>query len=191
METFLWPGCESTQGETKVAVLVPGAGYKVESPLLSWPAEQLRARAWQVQAIRWTDDDEPGDDPHGFAARAVQQAFAEFPHAEHRLIVAKSFGTFCIPWAEAAQVPAIWLTPILTDDVIRRTLAETSKPDLLIGGSKDKFWATAAPSETTPTFVDILDANHSLEVPNDWRASLAAHVQVFTAIERFLTSRLV
>lgn len=190
METFLWPGCESNQDETKVAVLVPGAGYKVESPLLYWPAEQLRDRGWQVQAIRWTDDDEPGDDPHGFAACAVQQAFAEAPPADDRLIVAKSFGTFAIPWAEEAQVPAIWLTPILTDDVIRRTLTETSKPDLLIGGSKDKFWTPDTLSETAATFVDIQDANHSLEVQNDWRASLAAHVQVFTAIERFLTSGL-
>jgi hypothetical protein len=192
METFRWPGSESNQGETetKVAVLVPGAGYKVESPLLYWPAELLRDRGWQVRAIRWTDDDEPGDDPHGFAARAVQQAFADSAPADIRLIVAKSFGTFSIPWAEQAQVPAIWLTPILTDDAIRRTLTGTKKPDLLIGGSDDKFWATGALSETAPTFVDIQDANHSLEVPNDWRASLAAQVQVFTAIERFLTSGL-
>ncbi|MFE4228338.1 hypothetical protein ACFRJ8_10685 [Arthrobacter sp. NPDC056886] len=189
METFLWPGCESHQRENKVAVLVPGAGYKVESPLLYWPAEQLRDRGWQVQAIRWTGDDEPGDDPHEFAARAVQQAFAESPPADHRLIVAKSFGTFSIPWAEEAQVPAIWLTPILTDDLIRRTLTETAKPDLLIGGSKDKFWVPDALSEAAATFVEIQDANHSLEVPNDWRASIAAHVQVFTAIEQFLTSR--
>lgn len=191
METFLWPGCEANQGGNKVAVLVPGAGYRVESPLLYWPAEQLRDRGWQVQAVRWTDDDEPGDDPHGFAARAVQQAFAESPPADHRLIVAKSFGTFSIPWAEEDQVPAIWLTPILTDEVIRRTLTETKKPDLLIGGSKDKSWATDELSGTAATFVDILNANHSLEVPNDWRASLAAHVQVLTAIERFLTNRLV
>ena len=155
----------------------------------STPASYQR-RNCQVRAIRWTDDDEPGDDPHGFAARAVQQAFAESAPADIRLIVAKSFGTFAIPWAEQAQVPAIWLTPILTDDVIRRTLTGTKKPDLLIGGSDDTFWATGALSETAPTFVDIQDANHSLEVPNDWRASLAAQVQVFTAIERFLTSGL-
>lgn len=76
-------------------MLVPGAGYKVESPLLFWPAEQLKDRGWQVHGIRWTEDDEPGDDPHGFAA-------------------------------------------------------------------------------------------HSLQVPNDWRASLSAQVQAFTAVESFL-----
>lgn len=187
METFLWPGCASDpQGEPKVAVLVPGAGYKVESPLLFWPAEQLKDRGWQVHGIRWTEDDEPGDDPRGFAARAVEQAFAAAPRAAERLIVAKSFGTLAIPWAEEAQVPGVWLTPILTDEVIRRTLTGTRKRDLLIGGSKDKLWVIDGLSETAGTFVEIPGADHSLQIPNDWRASLSAQVQAFTAVESFL-----
>jgi len=187
METFLWPGCASNpHGEPKVAVLVPGAGYKVESPLLFWPAEQLKDHGWQVHGIRWTDGDEPGDDPHGFAARAVEQAFAEAPRAVERLIVAKSFGTFAIPWAEEAQVPGVWLTPVLTDEVIRRTLTDTRKRDLLIGGSKDKLWVTDGLSATAGRFVEIPDADHSLQVPNDWRASLSVQVQAFTAVESFL-----
>ncbi len=189
METFLWPGCAAKQqGAPKVAVLVPGSGYKVESPLLYWPAELLKDRGWQVYGIRWTDDDEPGDDPHGFAARAVERAFAAAPAAVERLIVAKSFGTFAIPWAEEAQVQAVWLTPVLTDGVIRRTLMETRKPDLLIGGSADKFWDTDGLSGTAGTFVEIQDANHSLQVGTDWRASLAAQTQAFTAVDRFLAS---
>lgn len=187
METFPWPGCAADQqSATKVAVLVPGSGYKVESPLLYWPAELLKDRGWQVRGIRWTDDDEPGDDPHGFAARAAELAFAAAPAAVERLIVAKSFGTFAIPWAEEAQVPAIWLTPVLTDGVIRRTLAETRKPDLLIGGTKDEFWDTDGLSGTAGTFVEIPDADHSLQVGNDWRASLAAQTQALAAVDRFL-----
>jgi len=189
METFLWPGCApDPQERPRVAVVVPGAGYKVESPLLYWPAELLKDRGWHVRAVRWTDDDEPGADPHGFAARAVEQAFAEAPPAEQRLIVAKSFGTFAIPWADGAHVPAVWLTPILTDDAIRRTLSETTKPDLLIGGSRDRFWVTAGLSGTAATFVEIPDADHSLQVPDDWRASQAAQAQAFTAVERFVAT---
>ncbi|QDW30884.1 hypothetical protein FFF93_014705 [Arthrobacter sp. KBS0702] len=188
METFLWPGCAQHQeGELKVAAVLPGAGYKVEAPLLYWPAEMLKDRGWHVRAVRWTND-EPGDDPHGFAARAVEQAFAEAPAAGQRLIVAKSFGTFAMPWADAANVPAIWLTPILTDDVIRRTLSETSKSDLLIGGERDKFWVTAGLTESAATFVEIHDADHSLQVPNDWRASQAVQAQAFTAVERFVAT---
>lgn len=187
METFLWPGCAPVQqGAPGVAVVVPGAGYKAEAPLLYWPAELLKDRGWYVRAIRWTDDDNPGDDPHGFAARAVEEAFAEAPDAGQRLIVAKSFGTFAIPWAHAAAVPGIWLTPILTDQAIRTTLSETRKTDLLIGGSRDEFWDTAGLPGTAGTFLEIDDADHSLQVPLGWRASQSAQAQAFTAVERFL-----
>ena len=187
METFPWPGCTPDQHDApRVAVVVPGAGYKAEAPLLYWPAELLKDRGWHVRAIRWTDDDDPGDDPHGLAARAVERAFAEAPGAGQRLIVAKSFGTFAIPWADAANVAGIWLTPILTDDAIRKTLSGTRKPDLLIGGSRDKFWVPAGLSGTARTFVEIDDADHSLQVPNDWRASQSAQAQAFTAVERFV-----
>lgn len=187
METFLWPGCPADeQGAPGVAVIVPGAGYKAEAPLLYWPAELLKDRGWHVRAIRWTDDDDPGDDPHGLTARAVEQALAEAPHAGQRLIVAKSFGTFAIPWADAANVPGIWLTPILTDAAIRNTLSGSRKADLLIGGSRDNFWDTAGLSGTAGSFVEIDDADHSLQVPNDWRASQAVQAQAFTAVERFV-----
>ncbi|QDY90071.1 hypothetical protein E7Y32_07500 [Arthrobacter sp. UKPF54-2] len=127
METFLRPGCApDQQGAPKVAVVVPGAGYKVESPLLDWPAELLKDRGWHVRAIRWTDA------------------------------------------------------------AIRTTLSRTTKADLLIGGLRDKFWDTAGLSGTAGTFVEIDDADHSLQVPNDWRASQAAQAQAFTAAERFV-----
>lgn len=102
--------------------------------------------------------------------------------------MAKSFGSFSIPWAEKAHVPEIWLTPILTDALIRKTLRETLKADLLIGGSEDRLWATDGLLETPGTYVQIEDADHSLQIAQDWRASLAAHAQAFTLIEQFVTN---
>lgn len=93
----------------------------------------LGALGWHVQAARWTPDDSPAADPHGFAANAAKQAFADSPSAGQRLIVAKSFSTLCLPWAEEARIPGIWLTPLLNDALVQRTLKTSSKNDQIPG----------------------------------------------------------
>ncbi|MCD4853450.1 hypothetical protein LN996_21730 [Arthrobacter sp. AK01] len=54
-------------------------------------------------------------------------------------IVAKSFSTLPILWAEETRTPGIWLTPLLTDERLRSTICASSKDDLFIGGSLDEL----------------------------------------------------
>ncbi|WP_454811760.1 hypothetical protein [Paenarthrobacter nitroguajacolicus] len=105
--------------------------------------------------------------------------------ADHRLIVAKSFSSLCIPWAEEADIPGIWLTPLLTDDRVRSTIGTSSKDDLFIGGSLDKLWDGGRKSEGAGAFVEVPGADHSLQIPNDWRASQKAQAEVFARVEAF------
>ena len=187
MESFTWAKASTNQPDTnKVAVLLPGSGYPVEGPVLFWVGEMLGALGWHVQAVRWTPDDSPGAAPHEFAANAAEQAFAASPEADHRLIVAKSFSTLCIPWAEEADIPGIWLTPLLTDDRVRSTIGTSSKDDLFIGGSLDKLWDGGRKSETAGTFFEVPGADHSLQIPNDWRSSQQAQAKVFQRMEEFV-----
>ena len=189
METFAWPASMPVSApSTKVAVLLPGSGYKVEFPLLYWPAQMLAGLGWHVQAVRWTDDDEPAPDPHGFAAHVAEYAFAQAPEAAIRLVVAKSFGSLAIPWAEAAGIPAVWLTPLLTDPAVRASVLGSSKEDLFIGGSLDTLWNPAGLGGAAGTFVEIPGTGHSLEVAGDWRASLAAQAQVFNHVRDFVNN---
>ena len=146
----------------------------------------LAGLGWHIQAVRWTDDDEPGDDPHGLAARGAEYAFAQAPEAAIRLIVAKSFGSLAIPWAEAAGIPAVWLTPILTDAAVRTTVLGSVKSDLFIGGSQDRLWYTTGLDRAAGTFVEIPGTGHSLEVAGDWNASLASQAQVFSHVGAFV-----
>lgn len=146
----------------------------------------LGALGWHVQAARWTPDDSPAADPHGFAANAAKQAFADSPSAGQRLIVAKSFSTLCLPWAEEARIPGIWLTPLLNDALVQRTLKTSSKNDLFIGGSQDTLWDGGGTSERAGTYVEIPGADHSLQIPGDWRASQEAQTVVFSRVEEFV-----
>ena len=189
MESFTWAKATLAHTEkTKVAVLLPGSGYPVEGPVLFWVGEMLGSLGWHVQAVRWTPEDSPSADAHGFAANAAIQAFADSPDAAQRLIVAKSFSTLCIPWAEEADIPGIWLTPLLTDDRVRSTIRASSKVDLFIGGSEDKLWDGGRKSEGAGTFVEVPGADHSLQIPNDWRASQKAQAEVFARVEEFALS---
>ncbi|WP_238703336.1 hypothetical protein [Arthrobacter sp. TS-15] len=186
MESFTWakPSTDHS-ARTKVAVLLPGSGYPVEGPVLFWVGEMLGALGWHVQAVRWTPDDLPSAGPQEFAAAAAKTAFAAAPDADQRLIVAKSLSTLCIPWAEEERVPGIWLTPLLTDERVRSTISMSSKEDLFIGGSLDKLWDGGRKSESAGTFFEVPGADHSLQIPEDWRASQLAQTEVFDRIEAF------
>ncbi|MEJ1114215.1 hypothetical protein WBN73_07380 [Paenarthrobacter sp. CCNWLY172] len=190
MESFTWAKASTDHPEqTKVAVLLPGSGYPVEGPVLFWIGEMLGAMGWHVQAVRWTSDDSPSTDPHEFAANAARRAFAVAPDADQRLIVAKSFSTLCIPWAEEARIPGIWLTPLLTDEKVRSTISASSKDDLFIGGSQDKLWDGGRRSETAGMFFEVPGADHSLQIPKDWRTSQKVQAEVFTRVEAFIGER--
>lgn len=186
MESFTWSNASTDAPGPKVAVLLPGSGYPVEGPVLFWVGEMLAALGWHVQAVRWTADDEPAAGPHAFVARAAEQAFAAAPTASQRLVVAKSFGTLAIPWAEETGTAGVWLTPLLTDALVRETIGRTDKADLFIGGSEDKLWDGGRTSESAGTFVEVPGADHSLQIPDDWRASQELQSGVFSKIEEFV-----
>jgi len=189
METFTRAQAATLDGgKAKVAVLLPGVGYQVDGPLLYWVAEILAESGWHVQGVRWVVDGAAHREPDAFTAQAVERAFAQAPPASQRLVVAKSFGTMVIPWAERTRTAGIWLTPILTDPMIRETLAQTTKSDLFIGGSDDEYWDVAHQLETAGTFLEIPGANHSLQIPNNWRASLESQSRIFDKVAEFLTA---
>ncbi|MCP1410813.1 hypothetical protein [Paenarthrobacter sp. A20] len=97
-----------------------------------------------------------------------------------------SFSTLSILWAEETRTPGIWLTPLLTDERLRSTICASSKDDLFIGGSLDKLWDGGRESESAGTFFEVPGADHSLQIPDDWRASQQAQAEVFARVEEFV-----
>ncbi len=186
MDSFAWRGSDAAQ--SKVAVLLPGANYPVEAPLLYWAAQMLVDSGWHVQAVRWVIDDAARSDPYSFASRAAEQAFAEAPPSDTKLIIGKSFGSLCLPWSDEAGIDGVWLTPLLTDGKVRETLASTSRRDLLIGGTEDEAWDGGRRHEKAGTFIEIAGANHRLQIPGAWEASLDAHREALTHIENFVAA---
>lgn len=175
-----------TSEDTPVAVLVPGLRYTTQAPLLYWCGRMLAQQGWQVETIEWSPDSEPGDDPQSLVEKAVSAAFDAAPTGSSRLIVAKSLGTYALPWARRHGVPGVWLTPVLSSAAIRRALLSATAADIAIGGNADELWMPASIAGTEAHLVTLPNADHALTVPGDWTLSLAAQSRLLADISRHL-----
>lgn len=165
-----------------VAVLLPGTGYTAQAPLLYWCGRLLAERGWQVRAVSWIVPDDV--DPVSFVERATEQAFAGA--TARRLVVAKSFGSFALPWAVREKVPGIWLTPVMTAEAVTAAMQELDTTGLAIGGDADAMWLPAEAGDAAADLITIKGADHALTHVDGWRSSLDAQRRVYDAVSRHL-----
>lgn len=174
--------------DAPAAVLIPGAGYTIQAPLLYWCGRLLAERGWHVEGVEWTMDSAAAEDPVRFVENAVQAAFDAAQPSSRRLIVAKSFGCFALPWALQNGIPGVWLTPVLTSDSVRSALSDAPPSDLAIGGDADEMWQPDAVANSRARLVTLAGANHSLTLPGDWRGSLDMQATVFATVASHIDS---
>jgi len=171
---------------TAVAVILPGARYTAQAPLLYWSSVILEERGWHVHRVDWRIDAEAAGHPLPFVENAVTRAFAAAPTASRRLVVAKSLGSFALPWAIEHDVPGVWLTPVLGDDAVADALRGAGPEHLAVGGGADGHWRPERAAGTRARLVSIADADHGLTVPGGWSASIAAQSLAFRAVVEHL-----
>jgi hypothetical protein len=102
------------------------------------------------------------------------------------VLIGKSLGSLAAPVAASKGLPAIWVTPILTDEPTVAALRQATAPCLLIGGTGDKVWNGQLARSLTPHVLEIDQADHGMFVPGRLSRSAAVLGQVTTAIENFL-----
>jgi hypothetical protein len=163
MTSFPWARAE--RADAPVAVLLPGVNYTAQAPLLYWCATLLAERGWHVQAVDWRVDDEALAHPLAFVQDAVTDAFACSPASPRRLVVAKSFGTYALPWARRESIAGVWLTPLLTEEPVAAALRGATAADLAIGGELDAFWDPDAVAGTAARLRSVPGAGHALTLP--------------------------
>jgi hypothetical protein len=159
-------------------ILVPGAHYDVKAPLFVALIDALRARDLGWVSIAWTDDDR-GNNLNawrGVITDAVRAAaHAASPDA---VIVAKSVGTLAVESANALGLRGVWWTPTVGPaaestgfgPAVRTALESRTVSDLLIGGTADALWASAA-IPNRHHVVEFPNANHGLEIAGDAKAT--------------------
>ncbi|MEV0902295.1 alpha/beta hydrolase [Actinoplanes sp. NPDC049802] len=168
-------------------ILVPGRGYTTQGPLFDLADGILTTRGDEVLEVSWTVPQgllQIGPEPfvRAHVAAALHRAAAT------PVLIAKSLGSHAAALAAERGIPAVWLTPVLTDPAVVAAITAGSAPALLIGGTADRLWVPQAARATGKPFLEIPGADHNLRVPGPVRAYTDVLGTVGTAFEDFLAA---
>lgn len=161
------------------AILLPGAAYPVEGPLLWFTRDVLNSMGRSVVAVR--DSFGGGDDPRAWVEQRAVAALAYLGDTARPMVVGKSISTLAAPLAAERELPAVWLTPLInllrwpTAKFVVDAISRSTAPLLLVGGSVDPAWdGDFARSVRSAEVLEIDGADHSLALPGNALASLEA-----------------
>jgi hypothetical protein len=191
-------GIAYEQGADAWAIVLPGAAYSVQAPLLWYAREAAQMAGRNVLLVSDSFGGEQGEPMRWVEERA--QAALEHVRARdaHPLLIAKSLTSLAAPLAAREELPAIWLTPLIGDDTEMRAdviaadviagLRAATRPRLVVGGLADRTWdGVLARSLSGAEVVELPDADHSLQAPGDLARSLANLELVTEAIAGFMS----
>ncbi|MFT4163750.1 MAG: hypothetical protein QM650_00735 [Microlunatus sp.] len=167
------------------ALVLPGAGYTVDHPALYWACQVLVQVGWRVVTMRWRADHVSSAERRTFVETAADLLDTEAGDNHQTLVLAKSLGSYAAGWASARRYPAVWLTPVMTDDFVARSLQAYAAPSLLIGGTADPMWSTPGSTPPGQRVVELPGVDHGLSRRADWHGSIDALGQSLAAIEDF------
>jgi alpha-beta hydrolase superfamily lysophospholipase len=185
-EVQVWESSDRPVGRV---LLLPGGAYTVDNPLLYWACQVAAGAGWQVSTMRWSIDEVARRDPLRFVEEGADLIDSIAPPAPSTVVIAKSFGTRSVLWANARGYAGVWLTPLLTDHRVQAALTVAGPPALSIGGTADRLWDRAAAARLRGTVIEIDGADHSLHVGSDWRTSLTALDRTLAGIEGHLDAQ--
>ncbi len=169
------------------AILIPGRLYTTAGTLFDLADHALTGRGDAVAHVSWLAPDGLLDiDPEPFVRVHAAAALHRIDPATRPVLIAKSLGTRAAAFAAERAMPAIWLTPLLTDPSVAAAITANPAPALLIGGTADELWDTTAARATGKPFLEIPGADHALRVPGPTRDYTNVLANVGTNIENFL-----
>lgn len=177
------------RGADRWAVILPGAMYLPDAPLLWFAREACLAAGRNVLAV-WDTFDQRTD-PQRWVDERLEAALDRVAD-KTPLIIAKSLTTLAAADVARCGVPAAWLTPLIGRagtpyaTVVIDGLRASAAPCLLIGGTADPSWDSAvAHSIPRARVVEVADADHTLQVPGNVARSIDALRTIAEAIEVF------
>ncbi|AYG78184.1 hypothetical protein DWB77_00291 [Streptomyces hundungensis] len=175
----------------RVAVVVPGVGYSPARPLLHFARSVLLQHGWTVQELWWQIPDGFSQCTVNDRVEWVEREVTEAVDAEGgacRLLIGKSLGSLACGIAADRNIPAAWLTPVLTSDHVAAALQRATEPTLLIGGSADKLWDSRLTASLRHEVLEVPSADHGLELADDAAGSVDVLRQVVSRLDHFIGS---
>jgi hypothetical protein len=169
--------------------VAPGGNDSADVPLLLYAVFAVRRRGGNTRQVAW---ELPGDLDFGQVRErvvsrvgsAVDEVTAAAEPAP--VVIGKSLGSLAAPVAADRGLPAVWFTPLLTDEPTVAALRRATAPCLLVGGTADRFWDGQAARSLAADVLEVDGADHQMFVPGRLAASAAVLGRVITAVEDFL-----
>lgn len=191
VELCRWKDNTSQADPRRRVLVLPGIHYPIDRPLLLLAASALAEAGWTIWHIDW-DLTELADEARATAindAAAALEAAAEDREgpAAATVVLGKSIGSRAARWVRRADLPAIWLTPLLYDADVAGDIRATGAPALLVGGGADTTWDAARAADCDAAgkeVITIKDGDHSL-YSGDWRGYLRTIEQVTDTLLEF------
>lgn len=155
----------------RVAVVLPGRGYTPARPLLHFTRAVLEFHGWTVREVWWRPPVLSEYLP--WVREQAEVALDAVPVAE--LLVGKSLGSLAAPVAARRGLPAVWLTPLLSNSTVVDALARSTAPTLLVGGTADVLWDSRMAHASGHQVWEVDDADHSMQSSDPVRSAEIVH----------------
>lgn len=194
------------QGEraAQLAILYPGFGYSCDMPLFYYIGNRLLAGGSDVLRVEYAYNRQPEfrelpvPEQHDWQRADASGALdAVLQQDDYRqiTIVGKSIGTRSMGHVlnsdpRLGDATALWLTPLFKDDNVRRQILQTSARSLIVIGMNDPHYDAETLEEIAlkdgNVVISIPNADHSLDIAGDVKASIGTLKQVISGVDSFL-----
>jgi len=170
-------------------LVIPGRSMGPFAPQLLFPAFAALRRGAELTPIEWAETKTVDElDASGIASWVADQTASAIDALDPKsgVIVGKSLGTYAAAVVADRSLPAIWVTPLLTNEFVRHALSRSAAPFLLVGGTADPFWDGAVARKLTPHVLELPEADHGLFLPGPLELSAQNIGRLASASEQFL-----
>ncbi|TMW71574.1 alpha/beta family hydrolase [Alteribacter natronophilus] len=185
------------RGTDTLAVILPGAGYTAQAPLLYYTTGIFCSRGFDVLHVNYSFDREQfaalSEEKFTETIRAVIDSAVGKRSYQHYCLAAKSLGTIALPRLleeeRFREAKALWMTPLIQRDDVFESLAASRHESLVILGDQDPCFRRERFEELERNrrleLSLIKDANHSLEIEGNVHESMDVLKSVISVISRF------
>jgi hypothetical protein len=169
-------GYEYAGDPARTAIVLPGA-MLAGMPVNAFAIEALTAAGWRAVLV-WDEFLDRSHDSLQWLTERLDAAAAYAHESKRFLVVGKSLSTQAAGVAADRGWPAVWLTPLLRNDVIVAMIRRRTAPALLIGGTADGSWDGPLARELSDDVLELDGADHGL-------ARIAHLPQIVDAVAAF------
>lgn len=198
MMTFPFRLIEQKEETSNLVIVLPGAGYTTQAPVLYYTTSLFYTKGFDVLHINYSFSREEMAvlNDRVFARDvllSIDNAIGEKDYKNY-YVVAKSIGTKAVsvlldhPRLKDAKV--VWLTPLLQNDDVFHAMVNRENNGLCIFGESDRFCFIVERFEELKSNPKLLlkvveGGNHSLELDNEPIKSIEILKNIISEISEF------